>query len=160
MPDDTALLETYLLDALDILERSMALAYAEQPAFYRVAAVQLRLLLCDTTRRHGDIVNISLLPRLHPLFALHPPDAHSFDRSRLPMPLAEWLEQLLPLTEIIDKGQPEPLSVRRLIRRVCEQDGGAHVDLRPAAALPAGEYRGWILRIGAEVLSCYHPYRL
>ena len=146
------LLQSYLRDSLSILARSVNLARGEMPAFYRVAAVQLRLLLCDTTRRHGDIVNISLLPRLVPRVALHPLGERGFDHARAPIPLAEWLEQALPLVETNDHGEQEPLTVRRLIRRVCEQDGGAHVDPRPAVGLPEGEYREWVLRIAEEVL--------
>ncbi len=141
------MLENYLHDSLSILAASISLARGEQPAFYRVAALQLRLLLCDTTRRHGSIVNISLLPRLRPGLALHPLGEDGFDRTRRPIPLAEWLEQPLPLPE------PEPPTVRNLIRRVCEQDGGAHVDPRASVPLPAGEYRAWILRIAGEVVK-------
>ncbi len=148
MRSDSALLENYLHDALTILGASLSLAQAELPVFYRVVAVQLRLLLCDTTRRHGEIVDISLLAGLRPGMRLR-----SLDRAREPMPLADWLEQRLPLFETNESGQGAQITARTLIRRVCEQDGGAHVDPRPAAGLPAGEYREWILRIAQEVLA-------
>lgn len=144
MATDPEVLASYFSDALNILKRSVELAQNEQPAFYRVAAVQLRLLCCDTTRRHGDIVDISLLARLLPGLRLAPLAGAHFNHSLPALPLAAWLEQPLPL---------EPaLTIRRLIRRVCEQDGGAHVDPRPVVSLPTGDVRAWVLAIAGEVL--------
>lgn len=133
-------LESYLRDALEILRASLTLARGEQPAFYRVAAAQLRLLLCDTTFRHNRQEEIALLPRLRPTLALPPLTTRGgFDFSAAPIPLAAWLEQPLP----------DGLTIRLLIRRVCDQDGGAHVDLHPhAGSGDPQEAARWILALG------------
>jgi len=153
----------YLRDSLSILQLSLKLARQDHPEFYRVAAVQLRLMLCDTTRRHQEPVVISLAPRLLPGLALHPlvtpgpvgsgdrvsqvnplqKAGDVFNRSAQPLSIEEWLDQSLGA-----------LTIRQLIRRVCDQDGGAHVDPRPSVSLPEGlDYRTWILVIGEYVVE-------
>lgn len=137
----------YTRAALAILRQSIQLAEQGQPFFYRVAALQLRLLLCDSTRRHERIMDISLLPRVLPQVCFHAPgdDGH-FDRAAAPLALADWLGQPLPPGRVV--------TIRQLIRRVCDQDGGAHVDPKPFAGLGAlPDHPGWILRIGRYVLE-------
>ncbi len=56
----------YTRDALEILHASLQHMQSGQPAFYRAAAVQLRLLLCDSTRRHNRRVDLALLPQVAP----------------------------------------------------------------------------------------------
>jgi hypothetical protein len=137
----------YGLDALKILETSLVLMEQGRPEFYRVAALQLRLLLCDTTRRHNRPVDISLVRRLWPALALHPLNRQGiFDPQLVPIPLETWLEQGLA-GELGDS-----LSLRQLIRRVCDQQGGAHVDPKPAAGLQGvADVPGWIRKAGLEV---------
>lgn len=137
----------YTRAALAILRQSIQLAEQGQPFFYRVAALQLRLLLCDRTRRHERIVDISLLPRVLPQVRFHVlGDDGLFDRTAAPLALADWLEQPLPPSRVI--------TIRQLIRRVCDQDGGAHVDPKPFAGLGAlPDHSAWILRIGRYVLE-------
>ena len=146
---DGILEQSYGQDALNILRTSLKLMDLGQAEFYRVAALQLRLLLCDTTRRHGRSVDISLASRLWPDLCLHPfGPLDQFDPALPPLPLNEWLEQPLP------GGAGSILTLRLLIRRVCDQDGGAHVDLKPHAGLPnVADMPGWIYRAAAEVLS-------
>lgn len=140
-------LAAYARDALAILRQSIRLAQQGQPFFYRVAALQLRLLLCDSTRRHERIVDVSLLPRIFPQIRFHPLGSDGrFDRAAPPLALAVWLEQPLPPAGAV--------TIRQLIRRVCDQDGGAHVDpkahTRPDL-LP--NTPDWILRIAACILD-------
>lgn len=145
MPAHSSTLEAYTRDALHLLQRSVQLAAGGETAFYRVAAMQLRLLLCDTTRRHGRSEPTALAPRLLPELKLPPvlPNGKP-DRTRAPLPLNNWLDQPLP------DGDPSAISLRTLIRRVCDQDGGAHVDPRPHAGLAdIPDPAGWILNIGA-----------
>lgn len=136
---------SYTRSALAILRTSVELARGERAEFYRVAAVQLRLLLCDTTRRHGRVVEIALLPQVMAELRLHPlGEGGEFELGQVPLPLGEWLEQRLP----------GGLSIRQLIRRVCDQDGGAHVDVKPQAGLGGMEnHPDWIIRIGEYVLK-------
>lgn len=147
-------LEQYLRDSLRILEVNLRLARGEEPACYRAAAAQLRLLLCDTTRQHGRIVDISLAGRLLPELRLTALDgaAHSgavprpAGRQQEDLDRLAWLEQELALPDGM------VMSVRSIIRLACDNDGGAHVDL-PAGPLP--EVRQSILFIGEAALQAF-----
>jgi len=145
MPLDQAALLVYARDALAILRESLQLCREGRPEFYRVAAVQLRLLLCDTTRRHNRTVDISLLPRLVSGLRLPALPAQDAPGQAAPLALKDWLAQPL------DPGQAGSLSVRDLIRRVCDQDGGAHVDLRQGFGI--ADPAGWILVLGDIVVG-------
>jgi hypothetical protein len=153
----------YARDALDILAENLRLYRSGAPAGYRVAAVQLRLLLCDTNRVHDRVVDIALIPRLFPEMRLDPPQisrgADLPGRIRLSFPtgpsklsLQEWLAQEVPVRA--DRS----IRLRELIRLICEQDGGAHVDPRAA-----GDLRSWdgrdelIANLGEYVLSVLQP---
>lgn len=154
-PEEIALLRAYTLDALSILQRCLELS-GDCPAFYRVAALQMRLLLCDTTRRHGQVVSIATLPRLLPDLRLPAMDAAGRPDERIRLPLSEWLNEPLPATSA-------PVTPRQLIRCVCDQDGGAHVDLKPQANLrdlPAEETALWINRLAQALLDAVLPLLL
>jgi len=141
----------YTRGALDILRASLLHMQSGQPAFYRAAAVQLRLLLCDSTRRHNRRVDLALLPQAAPDLRLPRLTPHGEpDEAQPPLPLAEWLEQPLAPPGCA------PLSVRQLIRLVCDRDGGAHVDPNPQL-LPAETAAGLIAKIGAAVLNALPP---
>src|SRR5512135_3021475 len=90
-------LREYVTGSLQILERSLAWSRQEFRPAYRVVAAQLRLLLCDTTRIHGEIVDVSLAPRLIADLRLYPvrlADGRlQFERSLAPLPRLEWLAQ-------------------------------------------------------------------
>ena len=117
------------------------------PEFYRVIALQLRLLLCDSTRRHNQTVDISLVPRVLPDLKFHPLNSvGEFDHDLPPMALEAWLAQPLPIKAT------SPVTIRLLIRQVCDQDGGAHVDQR-AAMLFIPEAARWVVHIGRYVME-------
>ena len=119
-------LEQYLLDSLEILRTAIDQYKQGNTPFYRVAALQLRLLLCDTTRRHGKIVDISLLSRILPDLNIPALKSDkSLDQDLHPLTLKNWLEQPIPDTEA------STLSIRQFIRSLCDQNGGAHVDPKP-----------------------------
>jgi len=150
---DSPDLEPYLIDALDILKTAVKLFHEGKKGQYRVAALQLRLLLCDTTRRHGEIVDISLLPRLYPDLKLPAlsPDGKPLENST-ELPLILWLEQMLATPN------GPSISVRRLIRKVCDQDGGAHVDIKPHAGFSDfRNFREWIISIAKVVIGKLTP---
>jgi len=140
---------SYALDALDILKESIRLASGEHTGFYRVAAAQLRLLLCDTTRKHGKIVDISLLPRLLPKLSLPPVDYDAYIVSRADdILLVDWLKQKVVMDESSE------VTIRQLIRLVCDQDGGAHVDYKPESILRrTSNYAQFILSIAEIVIT-------
>ena len=79
----------------NILKNSLELYQRGEKAFYRVMAAQLRILLCDTTRRHGRIYDISLLPLLVSDLKLPVPPAPGLEPGSLP--LSEWLSLELRL---------------------------------------------------------------
>ncbi|HEX9013696.1 MAG TPA: hypothetical protein VF813_09280 [Anaerolineaceae bacterium] len=155
----------YARDALGILEGSLDFYRRGEDAWYRAAAAQLRLLLCDSNRIHDRRVDISLVPRLFPdlrlevLRAVPAPERASGLRlvfpggpGPLPLPLPRWLEQ-----EITSPGG-RPVSLRALIRSVCEQDGGAHVDPRPLPSLRAWAGRGELIAdLGEVTLRVLRP---
>jgi len=137
----------YARDAADILRNSIEMVQRGERAFYRVAAVQLRMLLCDTTRQHDAVVNIALLPRLYPDLVLPGLNEDGeFDDTLEPLPVETWLEQTVVLE---DCGEQ---TLRQLIRRICDQDGGAHVDLRPDGA-PGLDAIDYIVYIGEIILD-------
>jgi hypothetical protein len=132
----------YARDSIDILNYSLQLCRQGRRPFYRVAALQLRLLLCDTTRRHDQVVDIAVLPQINPDLEL--PEIAPGVRK---LSLKDWLAQPIP-------GQPDQaLTVRQLIRRVCDQDGGAHVDFKPEAGLETLDAAEWIMKIGEIVVN-------
>ena len=132
----------YARDSLEILSYSLQLCRQGRRPFYRVAALQLRLLLCDTTRRHDRVVAIAVLPQIIPDLEL-PEIAPGFRN----LSLKDWLAQPIP-------GQPDQaLTIRQLIRRVCDQDGGAHVDFKPEAGLESLDAAEWIQTIGEIVTN-------
>lgn len=151
MADSPPPLSTYLHETLTILECNLRLAQRGSPECYRVVAAQLRLLLCDTTRAHGQVIDISLARRLWPDLQLHPLNAAGqYDRKLPPLPLTEWLAQ--PVSVQITTPGTLP-TLRELIRLVTDQDGGAHVDLKPHSPLWGWIDRAaWILRTGEYII--------
>lgn len=138
-------LKQYTLDAASILKQSILLMESGQLSFYRVAAAQLRILLCDTTFRHDRVEDIAILPILFPEMKLPPLDDSNNPESSKSLPLTDWLQQ--------PAGQGLKLTVRQMIRRICDVDGGAHVDPKPVKGIPAGSDPAmWILRIAKLLL--------
>lgn len=140
------ILHQYTLDALSILTHSVRLVKAGEVSFYRVAAAQLRILLCDTTFRHDRQEEISILPILYPDMKLCPLDASGkSDPEAEPLPLDQWLE--------LPAYNDSPLTIRQMIRRICDVDGGAHVEIKPLAGLPAGvDVASWIVNISEDLI--------
>lgn len=142
MTQSRQILLAYAQDSLEILKHSLHLFRQGRRPFYRVAALQLRLLLCDTTRRHNQVADIAVLPQLIPNL-----DLPAVDSGGKRLLLRDWLAQPIP-------GQPDQaLTVRQLIRRVCDQDGGAHVDFKPEAGLDTLEPAEWIQKLGEIVVN-------
>lgn len=143
---DPGALEAYFHDSQLILRAAVRDYRAGRRAFYRTAALQLRLLLCDTVRRHNRVEDISLLRRVQPDCVLPPLNPDGQPRPGEFLPLSEWVMQPL-------HGQNgEVLTIRQFIRRVCDQDGGAHVDLKPQAGLSAFPHRAELIIRLAEAL--------
>jgi hypothetical protein len=140
------ILAQYTVDALNILDHSISLYAEGHESFYRVAAAQLRILLCDSNFRHGKSEDISVIPVLLPDLKLQPVDSNGQPQlSASPVDLQTWLD--------LPSHIEEELTVRQLIRRICDVDGGAHVDIKPLAGLPIhGNTHQWIINL-ARYLS-------
>ncbi len=65
-------LSAYFRDSIFNLQSSVHHYHNGEKVYYRIAGLQLRLLLCDTTRRHNRLENISLLPKIIPDSKLPP----------------------------------------------------------------------------------------
>lgn len=135
----------YTLDAASILQHSLDLIESGEESFYRVAAAQLRILMCDTTFRHNRLEEIAVIPILLPQFKLPPLDALETTDRQGWLLLEDWLNQ-----------QADPcsdLTVRQMIRRICDVDGGAHVDPKPVNGVPADCYPArWIVKVARVLL--------
>jgi len=138
---DRELLLDYAQDSVLILHEALQQIDFCHFHFYRVAAVQLRLLLCDTARLHDRTVPTALAARLWPDLRIRP---LSRDNPGL-LGVNEWLGQKMPEYDF---------SVRQFIRRVCDQDGGVHVDIRKNTQLPAQKRTvNWIFKVSSIVLE-------
>ena len=153
-------LRGYARDALSLLEANLRLYLQGRHPCYRVAALELRLLLCDTTRIHSRMVDISLAGRLWPELRLHrlSPAAYRLEFECDPPSLdrVAWLAQSLLLPESSPHNLHDPLTLRGLIRLVCDRDGGAHVDPRDGSPIPA-QAAGWIVDTGDYILGQLTP---
>ncbi len=135
----------YAQDAVFILHEALQQIDFCHFHFYRVAAVELRLLLCDTARLHNRTIQTALAARLWPDLQLR---ALTWDDSEL-LGLNDWLNQKMPDNDF---------SIRQFIRRVCDQDGGVHVDIRKINQLPAQKrIVKWIYRVSSIVLEALDP---
>lgn len=140
-------LESYFWDSLRIIEICLDQVDEGQPEFYRVIAAQLRMLLCDTTREHDEIVDISLLPRVFPGIQLQPLGRkNSFSHHADPIPLNDWLDQRVE----VEEGK---VTLRKLIRHVTDHEGGVHVDPRRANRKLIHVEQEWILEIGRYLVE-------
>jgi hypothetical protein len=117
--------------------------------FYRPVAVLLRMLCCDTTRRHGQVLSIALIPQIFPdlLFpALEQPDTV--------IPLETWLKQ--------EVGQKKTGSIplQELIRLVVDRGAGAHYDPAPGFQSAFEEYaQQTIIRAAENILSVIQTHQ-
>lgn len=111
------------IDSVEIIRQSLNLIASGKKMFYRVIALQLRMLLCDTTRRHGKIVDLSLLPKILPDLKIQGTDGSgqpAIDGAELSV--TDWLQQ-----KLFVNASSSP-TIQQFIRQVCDQDGGAHFD--------------------------------
>ena len=132
-------LRSYLQDSLSILTESTRLAREGFPAFYRVVAVELRLLLCDSTRLHNEWVDISLVHQLYPNLKWSTEGWMEGTSKFVKLP--DWLE-LPAMTD-----DPQHRTIRKLIRQICDLDGGAHVSLGDTSKMASARSIYSLLRI-------------
>ena len=131
--------KAYLRDSLSILAESTHMAREGFPAFYRVVAVELRLLLCDSTRIHNEWVDISLVHQLYPQLKWSTEGWKDGTSRTLKIP--DWLE----ISAMAD--DPQHRTIRKLIRQICDLDGGAHVSLGDAGKTASARSIYNLLRI-------------
>lgn len=136
-------LKTYLKASLSILAESIRLARESHPEFYRVVTLELRLLLCDSTRLHNEWVDISLVHQLYPNLKWSTEGWK--DGTTQMVKIHEWLE-LPAMTD-----DPQHRTIRKLIRQICDLDGGAHVSLGDASQMATARSIYNLLRIAEFV---------
>jgi hypothetical protein len=119
----------YLKSSLEIIRINIEAYRAGCLPCYRVLVVELRLLLCDRKREHNQWTDTAPVARLYPQLTWHAPIIISTDLpNHLPisdgteLSLAEWLA-----SPIYECGK-RMLTIRDLIKIICEKDGGAHAD--------------------------------
>lgn len=143
-------LEPYYHNAVILLRESVDQWKRGKRAYCNVAAMQLRLLTCDAAFRHDRVEDIALLPCLRPdgLYTRLLSDGSS-DLAGEKLPLAEWLDQVFEM-----KACAESLTARQIIRRFCDQEGGAHVDPHPVQRkTPAAELQEWVMLLAERILG-------
>ena len=147
------ILYDYASDSLNILQKSLELYNAGNLEFYRIVALQLRILLCDTAFRHDHVEDISILPKAFPDLKLHPINLDCLERNTgTKLPLVEWLEQGIP-------NANSHLTIRQFIRQICDQDGGAHADPKiNSVFLSIPKYRTKIINLGTMIVNEIKDY--
>jgi hypothetical protein len=76
-----------------------------------------------------------------------------FDRQRPRLPRLDWLNQIVPLPAVLPAENERRLSLREVIRWVCDRDGGVHVDPQPDSIPRDEQLPAWILAMGAYILD-------
>jgi len=110
-------------------------------AWQRFNCVSCFVIPMSATGTGRDCPGSAVIPELM-LLPVDPTGAPQSDR--LPVDLKTWLN--LPVVSGSD------LTIRQLIRHVCDSDGGAHVDIKPLADLPGmGDLHQWMINISRYV---------
>jgi AhpD family alkylhydroperoxidase len=119
----------YLKSSLEIIRWNIEAYRAGCLACYRVLAVELRLLLCDRKREHSRWGDTALVATLYPHLRWQAPlpvDTDPLEHLSISdgpeFSLAEWLAS--PIYSTCKRM----LTIRDLIKIICEKDGGAHAD--------------------------------
>lgn len=131
-------------EAIDILEYSWLMTqFFNVQEFNHVIAVQLRILLCDTTKDSDyRVINNSLINRIEPNLKLYPVTKletiqagnevyayvpkNFFDYSQPMIDLSSWLDQVILKMTLL--GKLQTFTIRDFIKGYANKSGGAHVD--------------------------------
>ncbi len=135
-----------LLNSMAVLEDCLALTYQGKMHFIQVIAGQLRMLLCDTTRIHDVLVDVSLVNRLQPYLRLGVLNAQGeFEKEDRSMELGDWLKQCIPVNGKV-------VTIFQLIRQVSDERGGVHADFRKSRNADESAEAAWMRRIAEQLL--------
>jgi hypothetical protein len=130
-----------------VLADSLVLIHQGKMQFIVVMAGQLRMLLCDTTRNHDKVIDVSLLKRLLPDLRLGALNAYEdFESSAQSMPLRDWLKQTVRLNGTV-------VTILQLIRQVSDERGGVHADYQKSRGADVITEAAWIKRIAEHLLQ-------
>lgn len=129
-------------ESLTILEYSvMMVEFFEIKEFNNVIAGQLRLMLCDTSKKGKKIINNSLIKKINPNPKLYPikdfvtfndkgdsfiPDG-LFDYDKPKVDLDLWLKQVI--LKITLENKVQEITIFECIKESANKSGGAHVDV-------------------------------
>lgn len=128
-------------EAMKILEYSVMLVNLfEIKEFNNVIAGQLRLILCDTTKKDNKVIDNSLIRKIQPnpkLFQVNELTNFSdgiggfiagemFNYDKPTIPLKTWLNQVILSINL--QGKKQDISIKEFIKFSANKSGGAHVD--------------------------------
>lgn len=134
-------------NALAVLADSLVLIHQGKTQFIPVIAGQLRMLLCDTTRIHDRMVDVSLLKRVMPDLNLGMLNANGeFECTAQSMSLQDWLNQTVQLNH-------KEVTILHLIRQVSDERGGVHADFQKSRNADEISETTWIIQIAEHLLS-------
>lgn len=137
---------TKFKEILKIIEYSLIMVeYFKIKEFNNVIAVQLRIMLCDTSIRKDTVVDNSLIKKVYDEPKLYPiskefivledgvsfvPKYSMFDYSSSPIGLDDWLEQVVYKLSLNNKVHE--FTIKEFIKLAANKSGGAHVDSKLA----------------------------
>lgn len=153
-----------LRETFKVIETCLSCIYSGQTHMYRALASQLRLLLCDTSRKKDNSLLVSVYPKLevsglesinwskHSSGYLHisQTGAGTNRVAQMPFEITQFYtglstaDLLLEKSKLIPIGQwseqfvtysPTELTIKEIIRSVADKGGGAHVDTSMSPAL-------------------------
>jgi len=147
-------------EAMRILEYSVLLVkFFEIEEFNKVIAGQLRLILCDTSKKGKEIIDNSLIRRIQPnpkLFQVNelsnlsegmsgffPGEMFNYDKPTIPLKV--WLEQVILSLNL--QGKKQDVTIRDFIKFAANKSGGAHVD-------PTLKEKAFIVEVHSDKILC------
>lgn len=157
-------LKNQLRESFKVIDTCLACCYSKETHMYRPLAGQLRILLCDSSKKNDN----SLLPRVYPniqlsglasidwlnkecsFAALHQPADGAARIASMPYEITQYTNGLAVADLLCNKEvildipswmnqcvthHPTSLTVRDIVRHIADKGGGAHVDSGSSAEL-------------------------
>ncbi len=157
-------LKNQLRESFKVIDTCLSCCYAKETHMYRPLAGQLRILLCDSTKKKDN----SLLSRVYPniqlsglasidwsknecsFVALHQPSDGTARIASMPYEITQYSnglavadllynnEVMLDIPSWMDQcvtHHPTSLTIRDIVRHIADKGGGAHVDSNSSAEL-------------------------
>jgi hypothetical protein len=167
-------LKEQMRETLRVIDTCLSCIYSGESHMYRALASQLRILLCDTYRKHDNSLIAAVYPKLE-VSALRAIDwssessgyltliqsEQSTNRiAQMPFEITQYAnglsiaDLLLDNSKLLPIGQwreqtvthyPADLTIKEIVRSIADKGGGAHVD---ASLSPALRYMRRVTPVG------------